>query len=151
MLTASMAILMSISPAVMSATTSTATASLTVQGTCDVSATDILFGTLTPGADPDANDKTSSITQPTGNTVATLNIQGSGWSGNPSGAMASTVTHWSTSSGLYSGMTALNNATTQEVTTAFDPAGLTMHFKAAVPNNQIASVYTQTITFTVAC
>lgn len=140
--------LLSIVPLV-SPSTGTATASVSVLGFCDIAATGpIDFTTLTPGST--SSDVTSTVYEPTGNANSvSVTISGVDWT-NAGPTMPVNQTHWllSTISNY--------NTTNQLHLSPGDPLGgtigsaqnQTVHFMLQIPVHQAAVSYTQTITFT---
>lgn len=122
-----------------------------VPATCGVSATGpIAFGPLTPGATVGGDLSRISTVTNNGNVPTTeFWIGGTGWMGvtnSNSNTMPVGATSWSVGSGW-------NTMTSNTLTSAnINPGSpLTTYFELAVPLNQPADNYQQTITFTSGC
>jgi hypothetical protein len=114
--------------------------------TCGLSANNINFDSVNPGET--STDQTANL-QNTGNSPTdTLTIEGTVWTGTPSGSMI--VGQTSVNDGTWKTLTASPGIT---IYNGIINNGETKHpqFKVAIPNGQVAASYSQTITFTGGC
>jgi len=118
-------------------------ASVSVMGTCDVTASDVNFGTLLPGA---SSSLDTTLHQINGNTVTTsLAISGTAWTGGI--GMPVSQTTWATNTTF----TPLSTTPAELAVPLDSVTPMAVHLTLAVPAHQAAVAYTQTITFDVQC
>jgi len=119
------------------------TAEVDVLGTCDVGATDVDFGTMTPGS---TSTQPTTVSQENGNTDGSLSIKGADWTdGTHSFGVGSTA--WYTT-----GLPIALSTSFASVGTLAYATPLSVNLQLTVPPHQAASTgYTQTITFEVTC
>ena len=146
---AALATLMTIVPVVAPAT-GTATASLTVPISCDVSATGpINFGSWLPGTT--SSTMSTTISEPTGNQVVTPDISGTTWTGTggtpPTFAVGQTK--WAVDPTPPT--TSLTGSPVGIGATIGPGSSKIINLNVAVPAGQTADAYTQTITLGVTC
>lgn len=118
---------------------------------CGVSASGIAFGALVPGQTKgDDLSVTSTLTNSGNAPTTSLGISGTGWVGtlySSGNTMLVGQTSWS----VGSGWTALTVSNADMGTNVSPGSPLTAYFKLAVPLNQPADNYQQTITLTTGC
>ena len=118
--------------------------------TCDLSANDISFGSLSQNEI--SGDVVSTLTNNGDLAITSISVNGTDWDAN-SGFLVS-QTHFSLLSGQpYGTMTSLSTQPQGLSLTGFleQLANLPVYFKLQVPSHQAAGDYHQTITFTFDC
>ena len=132
------------------ASSSNVLAQVTVISACIISLDtgSISFGSMAPGAT--STDAEVNVNN-TGNTQASVNVNGSAWS-DGTHTMAVGQTRYSASPGTaYGSMTALTGTPAAATAPIAGGATTTTYWKLSIPAAQAAGAYNQTITFSVSC